>query len=677
MSVLPMKRALIVGMRSDRKKMLEFLQRRGVIEITKGAAKKEDGEEDEIFRRIDVTGQHTTFEKNAQLATQALAVLDSVYEGKKDDGGMFAGRKRMSLADYESNVAKREQAMSTVYELNALSKRLQEIQSDIPKYEQQMEALRPWAGFGEALEFEGTRETKAFIGSLPNEQTQQMIIDQLAVQGVTADQVDISIISAASEQTCVMVVAHNKDAKQVEEALRHMSFARPPVSGGVPAQMEEETRQRLIDLRKEADETREKIKGYSDRRELVKFAIDYFTLRADKYEVIGAIDQTDKVFILNGYLPAKEAARLESELDERFDCVVEFEDPAPDEEAPVLLKNDVFSAPVEGVVSSYSLPGKGEIDPSTVVAIFYYFLFGLMLSDAAYGLIMILGCAFILNKYRSTMESGMRKTMQMFMYCGIGTFFWGAMFGSWFGDLPLVIVRTFFNPDANFSLALWVEPTVEPMAVLGFAFIVGIIHILFGMACSAYTSIKNGKPMDAVFDVGCWYLLLIGAVGILIGTDMIQDMFGLSFTMPPVLGQVFKWMAIIGAIGVVLFTAREDKNIGLRIGKGLYGLYGITSYLSDVLSYSRLLALGLATGVISSVFNSMASMVAAPPVIGVVFFILICVIGHSLNLAINALGAYVHTNRLQYVEFFGKFYNGGGKPFTPFEEHTKYYKVTE
>ncbi|MBR0163120.1 MAG: V-type ATP synthase subunit I [Lachnospiraceae bacterium] len=676
MSVLPMKRVLIVGMRPDRKKMLEFLQRRGVLEITdkKGAAGEE---EDPLFKHIDVSGQKTTFEKNVTLATQALSVLDSVYEGKKDDGGMFAGRKVMSLSDYEDKASVQEEAMSTVYELNALSKRLSEIQADIPKYEQQLEALRPWAGFGEALDFNGTRETKAFVGTLPNEQTQQMILEQLGAQGVDADKVDISIISASTEQTCVMIVSHNKDAKEVEEALRHMSFARPAVSGGIPARMEEDTVKRLSELRKEADETREKIKTYGEKRELVKFAIDFFTLRADKYEVIGSIAQTDKVFVVNGYTTAKEAAKLENDLESRFDCVIEIEDPSPDEEVPVALKNNGFAGPVEGVVSSYSLPGKGEIDPSTVVAIFYYFLFGLMLSDAAYGLIMILGCAFILNKYRATMEAGMRKTMQMFMYCGIGTFFWGAMFGSWFGDLPLVIVRTFFNPEADFSLALWVEPTVEPMAVLGFSFVVGIIHILFGMAVSAYMSIKNGKPMDALFDVGCWYLLLIGAVGIMIGTDMIQGMFGLSFVMPPALGQVFKWMAIIGAIGVVLFTARDDKNIGLRIGKGLYGLYGITSYLSDVLSYSRLLALGLATGVISSVFNSMASMVAAPPVIGVIFFILICVIGHGLNLAINALGAYVHTNRLQYVEFFGKFYNGGGKPFTPFEEHTKYYKVTE
>ena len=201
------------------------------------------------------------------------------------------------------------------------------------------------------------------------------------------------------------------------------------------------------------------------------------------------------------------------------------------------------------------------------------------------------------------------------------------------------------------------NPMDDPMTALYLSFVLGMIHLFVGMGLQGYRMIKQGDVWGAIFDIGFWYLILAGAGLFLIGV------------------QVGLYMAIVGAVGVLFTAGRAKKNIFGKITGGLGSLYGITSYLSDVLSYSRLLALGLATGVISSVFNSMASMVAAPPVIGVVFFILICVIGHSLNLAINALGAYVHTNRLQYVEFFGKFYESGGNPFEPFFSDTKYVDV--
>jgi V/A-type H+-transporting ATPase subunit I len=215
--------------------------------------------------------------------------------------------------------------------------------------------------------------------------------------------------------------------------------------------------------------------------------------------------------------------------------------------------------------------------------------------------------------------------------------------------------------------------------MLTFCFAVGLIHLFTGLGILMYQDIKNGKPRDAVYDGLFWYMFVGGCVVLLLCLPMITGMLGLTFTLGAGVKKISSIVAIIGFTGIVLFAGRDSKNWGKRLAKGLYGAYGITSYLSDVLSYSRLLALGLATSVISSVFNTMAGMVggAMPVVAGVIMYALIFVIGHILNLAINALGAYVHTNRLQYVEFFGKFYNGGGREFTPFEEKTKYYKVKE
>lgn len=676
MSVLSMKRVLIVGMRSDRKPILEFLQRKGVMQIEVQDAGSEQDKND-IFSKVDVSGQRATFEKNAALASRVLVTLDAAAPPDKKDGGLFGGRTPMTLAQYEERVGTCDATMQVVYDIHSLDKRLSEIQSEIPRLEQQQEALRPWAGFTENLDFNGTKKTKAYVGTLPNEQSTEQILAQFATFAEGVEGIDVSIISSSSEQTCVMVVCLNENGPRVEEALRHMGFARPSVSGGVPARMSEETEQRLSALRKEMDEARAEIASYKDKREDIKFAIDYFTMRAAKYDVICHLDQTSKVFIIKGYMPTEVTDAVEHDLSSRFDCVVEFETPTQADEIPVLLKNNGFAAPVEGVVASYSLPGKAEFDPSMIVAIFYYFLFGMMLSDAVYGLIMVVGCAVMLSKNKN-MEQGMRKTLTMFMYSGIGTIFWGVMFGSYLGDLPKVIASTFFGVDPDsIRLYLFKDPIDDPMTVLGIAFIIGIVHIFFGMAAGAYKAIKDHRFFDAVWDVFCWYFVLIGLIGILLNTDMLKGMFGLTYTMPDALMTVFKVLAGIGAAGIVLFGGRDAKNIGVRIGKGAYALYGVTSYLSDILSYSRLLALGLATGVISSVFNSMAAMVAGPPVIGVILFILIVVVGHTLNLAINALGAYVHTNRLEYVEFFSKFYDGGGKPFTPFDEKTKYFKVVD
>lgn len=668
MAVLAMKKVLLVGLRKNRKQMLELLQRQGVMQIRM----QEKGEEtqDEVFSRIDTTGMRATFEKNIHLANQSLAVLDAVSPPQEKGGGLFSGREIMSLTDYETNTKKREKIMDMVYDLHALDKRRSEIAAEIPKAQSQLETLTPWMDYEHPLDYAGSKYTRTFLGSLSGDVPESDIL-----AGIGADAA-VDIISHAPEQTCIAVTCLKKDAEAVEEALRHMGFTRPAVSGDVPAKQKESLLIRLERMAGEDEELKKKIAAYAERRDELKFIADYFRLRSDKYEVIGSLEQTDRVFLVHGYVTARDAQALEELLTTRFDCVVEFSDPADDDEVPVALTNNAYAAPVEGVIASYAMPGKGEIDPTFLAAIFYYFLFGMMLSDAAYGLIMVIGVAVILKKSGASIEPGMRKTLKMFQYAGIGTIFWGVMFGSWFGDLPQVIMRTFFHTEIG-SLAIWCEPAVEPMTVLGFAFIVGIIHIFVGMGALAYTDIKQGKVLDAVYDVGFWYLLLIGAIGILLNTDMVGGMFGLHLNLPASVMTVFEVLALIGAVGIILFGGRESSNWGLRIGKGLYALYGISSYLSDILSYSRLLALGLATGVISSVFNSMAAMVAAPPVIGPILFALIVVVGHVLNLAINALGAYVHTNRLEYVEFFGKFYNGGGKPFDPFTENTKHYRVSD
>ena len=358
-----------------------------------------------------------------------------------------------------------------------------------------------------------------------------------------------------------------------------------------------------------------------------------------------------------------------------MDTVVEITDTAEDEDAPVVLSNGYFSSPMETVVESYALPGKTDIDPSKIIACFYYILFGLMLSDAGYGLILVLVCGYVLLKVKH-MKPNTEKFVKLMFFSGISTTFWGFMFGSFFGDAVSVIASNFFHrPDIAFR-PLWFNSMDEPIRLLSFAFLVGIIHLFTGMFIKLYQLIRAKDYKGALYDVVFWLMFVGGLIVYALSAQMITDMLSLSFILSPAVGKVGSIVAMIGCAGVILTGGRDARNPVIRILLGVYGAYGVTSWLSDILSYSRLLALGLATGCIAQVFNQLGSMAGTSP-IGIIFFVIIFVAGNIMNLLINVLGAYVHTNRLQFVEFFGKFYDGGGREFVPLTENTKYYTVKE
>lgn len=669
MAVVPMKKMLICGLKKDRKHILEFLQRQEALEISNVL------EEDSIFKKMDVTSSKTVFERNALVVEQALAVLAKYAPEKKGLLAAFEGREEMSLEEYENHAAMHDGVMKTAYRLQELEKEIAENQGTLPKLEQQITALEPWKDFDLPLDYRGTKKTAAFIGSLPGETTLEMIYEQLGQLAPQAEAVDAAIISSSAEQVCTVIICGREDGEAVEDALHKMNFSRPPLSSEIPAKRQEMLEQKVSQTRENIQRATDEAAGLSDRAEELKFVMDYYTMRAEKYSVLGGLVQSPRTFLITGYVSRPEAPKLEQALTSRYELAVEFTDPAEDEDIPVLLHNNKFAEPVESVVESYSLPGRGELDPSAVVATFYYVLYGLMLGDAAYGLIMVGGCAYCLKKIRN-IEPGFKKMLKMFLYCGISTTFWGVMFGSFFGDSVNIIATTFFGrPDIRI-MPLWFEPVSLPMKMLVFSFLIGIIHLFTGLGIKLYTCIKSGKILDGIYDAGFWYMLVGGAIIYLLTIPMFTNMLGLSFALPAALGTVCGVLAILGAVGIVLTGGRESRNWFKRILKGLYGVYGVTSYLSDILSYSRLLALGLATSVIATVFNKMGSMVGGN-FFGAIVFILVFLVGHTLNLAINALGAYVHTNRLQFVEFFGKFYEGGGRKFTPFAIHTKYYKVKE
>ena len=675
MSKVPMKRVFLCGLKEDRKQILETLQRAGVVEIT---AEDYGGD---YLKTMDVMPQKVSFDKNAGIAQQALSVLDALEP--PEDAGLLASledAKPIGLSHYDAEAKKAEQYLEEANQILALNRQIAEDRAGIPKAENRLEALMPWMSFDLPLSYAGTEQTAAFVGSVPPEQGMEAIYAKVQEASEEAGKkepiaAELRTISSSKEMTCLFALCLKEDASILERALKAVNFAKAPLSDLVPQKEAQVQKDQIAALEQDIAAAEARIKTFAKERENLRFAADYYAMRAEKYGVLNRLPQSESAFFLSGYVPERYAKALQQKITGAHDAVVEITDPKADEDVPVELQNGFFADPMETVVESYSLPGKAEIDPSRIVSLFYYVFFGMMLSDAGYGLMLAGATGFVLLKVKN-IKPGMKKMMKLFFYSGISTIVWGILFGSFFGDAVNVIAATFFNRPDIMLKPLWFEPVSQPMRLLVFAFGLGIIHLFTGLGIKLYTLLRQGLVKDAIYDVVFWIMFVGGGIVYLLTMSMVTDMLGLSFTLSPAVGTAAAVIAVLGAVGVVLTGGRESKNWIKRLLKGAYSAYGVTSYLSDVLSYSRLLALGLATGVIAQVFNKMGSMLGATWY-GVLIFIVVFLIGHVMNLAINVLGAYVHTNRLQFVEFFGKFYEGGGKKFEPFTEHTKYFKVKE
>ncbi|HKL99571.1 MAG TPA: V-type ATP synthase subunit I [Mobilitalea sp.] len=669
MAMLQMQRIFIYALNKDRKQILELLQRRGVVETADML------KEDSVFHHSDVSYARASFERNIAASKEALDILKAYVPENNSILSMLNGRKVISTEIYDTFGSKYESVVKTANKIISLSKKIAENKAEIIKLQTQIEIITPWISLDIPMNFTGTKHTTAFIGTLPKAWTLDAIYEKLAEYMP----VDVDIISSSKDMTCIFALSTKDKREGVYEILRGMDFSYPNVTfDQAPA----EQLDYLTKLQREAEEeirsAEEEIKSCVEFREDILFLHDYDTLRSEKYEVIGNSLQSENVFVLNGFIPEREAKDLSEELNSKFDIEVEISKTRKKDNVPVQLENNAFSAPMESTLVAFSAPGKGEIDPTMVMSIFYYLLFGLMLSDSGYGLMIVAVCSFCLIKFKDKLELPMVKTLRMYLICGVSTIFWGIVFGSYFGDLLDVISVTFFgNTALPIIPPLWFYPVEKPMLMLTFSMAFGVVHLLTGLGMKAYQYARNKDYIGIVYDVVFWYMLLVGGIISLLSMDMVTSILGISVNIPEPILKMAGILAALGAIGIILTNGRESKNPAKRVLKGLYSLYGVSGYLSDVLSYSRLLALGLATGVICSVFNKMAGMVGSAKIIGPFLFLLVAVAGHLLNFAISALGAYVHACRLQYVEFFGKFYEGGGRMFKPFHVNTKYYKFKE
>ncbi len=666
MAKLKMLKIGVYGLQSDRKSVLEKLQRMGVVEI-------EDVKAPEDKIKINTSQQIESFSNVIDVFEKAIDILDRYTEYKPKMLESYRGRPIMSNDEFMSIVERSDRNIERCYGILRKEKQIEELKTDILRLELRTEALRPWLELDVSMRFAGTRSTKTFIGTVPGIHTAQSIKALIAQKDPNLTLFDAETSGQLADSTCVFIVAHESIEQEMETALRSIGFARPPeVSKRSPKESMAILEERIEKARGQIEENEEGIKHYAYRRELFAQMLDYYTIRREKYEMLGRLSCTRHAFILEGWVPKKAYERLKTEI-EPLGAHIEQIEPCVKETAPTALKNGPISEGGESVVQMYSMPNKKDIDPTPILAFFYYMLFGLMLGDACYGIIMVLACGGVLLFLRP--EGSARRNMKLFMFSGLSAVFWGVVFGSYFGDLPNVIAKTFYGATENVIKPLWFDPINDPVSMLLFSVAIGIIHVFTGLLLGVITNLKNKDFLAALGDCVSWLLLLGG--GITYALNMLLGVFGREdiITIPPLAQKIGLWCVIAGLI-MVLFLSGRSKNPVKSLIKGAYNLYGAMNYLSDFLSYSRILALALATSVISQVFNTIGSMFGGG-VTGAIIMVIVCVIGHILNILISLIGCYVHTCRLQYVEFFGKFYEGGGREFKPFSAKTKTFKFEE
>ncbi|HBD63927.1 MAG TPA: V-type ATP synthase subunit I [Clostridiales bacterium] len=650
-----MNKISIIGLNKEKSSLIKEIMDLGVVEISSQDTKLADPEWLTYVKKDGNEAEVLNYDVKISKISEILTSLEKYDKNKKP---LFYTRRIVSLGEFDrltANNGKTEENVTKILELN---KSLNEIISEENKIDTSILSITPWLSYELPLELSETKYTSVLMGVVPNIADIQKLNDDLRQK---TDSCLLNLISSDKDQHYISVICLTKEKEELYDILKQYGFNNVAFKEltGTAAENVTAYKSKLKELGTEKINIEKSISDFVPMKEDIQILYDYLIIERDKNKILSNMLKTDTTFYIEGWVPEECRENVEHVLS-KFECWNEITKPEEGEQYPIMLQNGSFVQPFESITELYSLPSSSNIDPTSYMAPFYCMFFGLMLADVGYGVIMAIGCYAVLKKFR--LEGTMQKMLKMFFYCGISTAFWGVMFGSWFGDAVPAAAKLLFNSDFTLK-PVWINPMEQPMTLLIFSFIFGVIHLFVGMGIQAHILIRDGKKIDAVFDIGFWYGFIIGIALMLFGNSII-----------PGSGKIGTWMTIIFAIGLVLTQGRSKTGIVSKLISGVLSLYNITSYLSDILSYSRLLALGLATGVVSSVVSILGSM-GGRNIFGFILFFVVMLIGHVFNFAINALGAFVHAARLQYVEFFGKFYEGGGEAFNPLAKKTKYNKI--
>lgn len=575
--------------------------------------------------------------------------LEKIEDKKPALEALKEGKKHFTYEEIKNRARKFN--FSQIYkEISSIIDEIEKKEAENQEILNKVSELLPYKAIDIPLEdLKLTKFSKIYLGTIPQRYKENF--EELLKEN---DSVYFNVLHTDKNYAYYLIICHKSDDEDVIDAFRKMGFTLVNFKEkGTINENINSLRERKSQNLDSIDTLNKELKNYL--KYLDDFKIYYEYQSNEKLKVISSEKflRTKNLDLIEGYVPSKFLKSFEEAI--QLICGDDYylykkEADRNSHEVPIMLKNNKFVGPFEMLTEMYSMPKYNEIDPTPFFAPFYFIFAGIMIGDLGYGLLVFIGSLLALRFFN--LDKATKRFMTFFNYLSISAMIFGLVFGSFFGGI--------------IPLPTLINPAEDIMEMLMLSLLLGGVHIFFALGIRAYMDIRDNKPKDAFYDVGLWYMALIGAIG-----------YGLSkaVAMNPIVVKILFYAMIIAMVGIVLTGGRSEKTTLAKFGWGVYALYGISSYIGDFVSYLRLMALVLSGSFIGLAVNMIAGMLFGSSIIGKLFAIVIFLVFQAFNCFLCYLSAYVHTARLTYVEMFNKFYEGGGVPFKKMVEDSKYFNI--
>ena len=663
MSIVSMQRMSIVAHNSERSKLLRTFIKLGCIEVINNEEVKPRQKDRENRDRIEAKKFRVIFALNfmREMSKEMLFIDKKAAPKvnlKKDNSRV------VPLEEYEEIGDNDVEVFAKIDELERINNQIVDIRSEKTRLNALREQLNIYKDLSIALDLaKDTKSVSVLVGTIPTQRAEEL---------KASIPEDVVCEIHEYEKLCsVAVICHLDKKEEIMKVLNDLEFIRTSLSFSTTARAKiDEIDARIKEIDEQNVELIKSALNYTHMIPTLKIMHDFYQLEIAKVDYVSNSTRTQKVTVLEAWVPKDKVKTITDAINEKCNKVeMVFRDPLETETPPTLVQQSKVTGPFvnafTGITDMFGSPNYRERDPNLFVAFFYFLIFGIMLGDAGYGLIMAIACFVFLKVKKPVKKSG--QMIMMFGICGISTFIWGALLGGWFA---IDISGTFLEKIK------WFSPLDEPLKMFMLSLAVGVLQIGTGFALSGIAKIETKDKVNiakGIFSDFGWVVVFLGLLCLFPNVMVYLKAIEAGPTWYGIAGQVGMYMAIAGFVMIIIGGAIGKKNPVKMVGGALGSIYGAINVVSDLLSYSRLFGLGLTSGVIGLVMNELGMiMVDMMGPIGWIPAVVVFVGGHVFNLAINLLGAYVHDSRLQYIEFFGRFYDGSGRAFKPLGENVKY-----
>ena len=650
-----MRKLNLIAMSYDKDELLNALHRAKAVEVTL-APKEKDVEREET----------ETLRARLSSVEASLASLLSTVESaeKQKDSGEKTDLKavvEVSYSEFMSSKEKRTETEAVIDKINALTDEKILLKNELQKVEREEKATAIYKSLTASFSsFSDTEKTRVRLGTVALSQKDKLFAELEGCELCAFEE-----ISSDSENCLFFTATHKCSASETDGVLAAFGFTACPYSGSATgSELHRSTLVKIDEIKTKILENERTVYAMKEYIRPLKVYSDYLAFTLEKAQIAEGLEETERTFSLQAYLPKEAVETVETELRRVSEAVYfEITEPTEEDEPPTLLKNNSVVGSFEPITNMYSAPNYREFDPNAVMGFFYSLFMGFIIGDMGYGLLMAIFGGLIWWKGRRN-PTGLSRLSGAFAFGGIFAVLWGALFNSFFGFAIFGKANTVM-PDPQTGRCTFVG--IQVPSVLVISLVVGISQLLVGYICKAVQCWRRGQILDGVFDGVVWALFSVGIALAIVG--LVEE------TNLPVLGTVGGVIAGVSLLLAILTAGRHEKFFG-KFTKGFGAAYGVINYASDILSYARLYGLMLSGAVIASIVSTYGGGFIVSGNIGLaVLGVVLLLVGHGFNLVMNLLGAYIHDARLQYVEFYGRFFEGEGELFKPLGSGSRYIRI--